>query len=77
MSRNVLINLLRNPMKKMLITFAATTALWAALAGALVYTEQVYVLTKANVAAIEESFAGLYAEGYKYFMLYDKCKNSI
>lgn len=35
------------------------------------------VLTKANVAAIEEPFAGLYAEGYKYFMLYDKCKNSI
>ena len=35
------------------------------------------VLTKAHMAAIEESFAGLYQEGYNYFMLYDKCKNSI
>ena len=47
-------------MKKLLITFAATTALWAALASSLVYWNFLYVLTRADVSALEEAYEGTF-----------------
>lgn len=64
-------------MKKTLLVFAATTALWAALAGSLVYSNILYVLTRSDVSALEHSFAEVYARGYEAYQLYMKCKNSI
>ena len=63
-------------MKKALLVFAATTALWAALAGSLVYSNVLFVLTRSDVSALEQSFAEVYARGYEAYQLYMKCRNS-
>lgn len=63
-------------MKKALLVFAATTALWAALAGSLVYTNVLYVLTRSDMTNIEEAFAGLYQKGMEAYVAYMKCRNS-
>jgi hypothetical protein len=63
-------------MKKTLLVFAATTALWAALTASLLYTHVLFVLTRADVIALEESFANIYARGYEAYQLYLKCRNS-
>lgn len=63
-------------MKKTLLVFAATTALWAALTASLLYTHVLFVLTRADVIALEESFANIYARGYEAYQLYMKCRNS-
>lgn len=63
-------------MKKALLVFAATTALWAALAGSLVYSNILFVLTRSDVSALEQSFAEVYARGYEAYQLYMKCRNS-
>jgi hypothetical protein len=64
-------------MKKALLVFAATTALWAALAGSLVYYNILFVLTREDVRVLEHSFANVYARGYEAYQLYLQCKNSI
>lgn len=64
-------------MKKALLVFAATSALWAAIAVGLVYTNVLYVLTRSDVVIIEEAFAGLYIKGMEAYTAYQKCKNSI
>lgn len=63
-------------MKKILLTFAATTALWAALVSGAVYTNHLWLLTKSDVQALEEAYENLYIRGYEMFLAYQKCKNS-
>ena len=63
-------------MKKTLLVFAATTALWAALTASLLYTHVLFVFTRSDIMALENSFANIYARGYEAYQLYLQCKNS-
>jgi hypothetical protein len=62
-------------MKKILITFAATTALWAGVVFGAMKTEQVYVLSAANMRSLEEQFTDVYNAGYAVYKQLQKCQS--
>lgn len=61
-------------MKKILITFAATTALWAGVVYSAVATEQVYVLSAANMRSLEEQFTDVYNAGKAAYIKWQRCQ---
>lgn len=62
-------------MKKILITFAATTALWAGVVFGAMKTEQVYVLSAQDMRGLEEQFAEVYNAGYAVYKQLQKCQS--
>ena len=63
-------------MKNILLTFAATTALYGAVVFALIHYNYIFLLSQADMASLQEQFEQVYNEGFKYFTLYLRCKNA-
>lgn len=63
-------------MKKIIITFAATSVAYAALVFGLLHFEVYYLLSQTDMHTVQEQFEQVYNEGYKFFQLYHLCKNA-
>lgn len=63
-------------MKNILLTFAATTALYGAVVFALIHYNYIFLLSQADMASLQEQFEQVYNEGFKAYQLYLRCKNS-
>lgn len=63
-------------MKKTLFTIAATTASLAAIAYGLLHFQYFFLLSQNDMASLQAQFEAIYNEGYKYFQLFQMCKNS-
>lgn len=63
-------------MKKILITFAATTALWASVAWGADKLQYIYVLSPATIQSLAEQYEQVYNAGYAAYRAYQACKNS-
>lgn len=63
-------------MKKTLITFAATTALWASVAYGADKLGYVYVLSASTMQSLVEQYEQVYNAGYAAYMAYQRCKNA-
>lgn len=63
-------------MKKILITIAATTAVYAAVVYSLLHFQYYFLLSQTDMGSLQEQFEQVYNEGFKYYKLFMICKNS-